>query len=68
MKEKVASFTLSSFLQNPRSELDLLRKLVDVMIVTLCPRSYIDCFLLRHALRELLASQGKFRLFFLEEG
>lgn len=57
-KEKVVSFTLSSFLRSPRSELDLLRKLADVLIVNLCPRSYVDCFLLRHALRELLACQG----------
>jgi len=52
------SYNLSSFLRSPQSELELVRKLADVMIVNLFPRSYVDCFLLRHALGELLACQG----------
>lgn len=52
------SYNLSSFLRNPQSELELLRKLADVMIVNLFPRSYVDCFLLRHALGELLSCRG----------
>jgi len=60
----VVPITLSSFLRSRQSEKDLLRKLADVMIVNLFPRSYVDCFLLRHALRELLTIQGspKFNL------
>ena len=63
-REKVGPTILSSFLRSRQSEKDLLRKLADVMIVNLFPRSYVDCFLLRHALRELLAIQGssKFNL------
>ena len=57
-RDKMVSFHLSAFLRSPRSELDLLRKLADVLIVNLFPRSYVDCFLLRHALRELIACKG----------
>lgn len=56
----MVSFALSSFLRSPCTELDLLRKLADVLIVNLCPRPYVDNFLLRHALREVLACQGSF--------
>ena len=59
-RDKMVSFHLSAFLRSPRSELDLLRKFADVLIVNLFPRSYVDCFLLRHALRELLACKGLF--------
>lgn len=58
VRDKMVSFNISSFLRTPQSELELLRKLADVMIVNLFPRSYVDCFLLRHALGELLASRG----------
>lgn len=63
MKDKMVSFNLLAFLRSPRSELDILRKLADVLIVNLCPRSYVDCFLLRHALGELLACQGELNFF-----
>ena len=63
-RDKMVSFHLSAFLRSPRSELDLLRKFADVLIVNLFPRSYVDCFLLRHALRELLACKGSFSFYF----
>lgn len=58
LRDKMISFNISSFLRTPQLELELLRKLADVIIVNLFPRSYVDCFLLRHALGELLACQG----------
>uniref|UniRef100_A0A0P4YXH5 Sorting nexin-25 n=1 Tax=Daphnia magna TaxID=35525 RepID=A0A0P4YXH5_9CRUS len=57
LRDKMISFNISSFLRTPQLELELLRKLADVIIVNLFPRSYVDCFLLRHALGELLACQ-----------
>lgn len=54
----MSPYILSSFLASPQAELELLRKLSDVIIVNLFPRSYIDCLPLRHMLREVLACQG----------
>jgi PXA domain len=58
-KNNSLTFQLPPFLASEQSELDLLRKLADIMMVNLLPRSYIDCLPLRHFFRELLACQGK---------
>ena len=58
-KNNSLTFQLPPFLASEQSELDLLRKMADVMMVNLLPRSYIDCLPLRHFFRELLACQGK---------